>query len=730
LIVAAIMTAAAMVPQRPAPADEPNKPSHNDHARSQPADLGKDPILRKLQKELQRAGKDVDSRVLVRLMRMDISPVQDDLLRMLDSRRPKLYTRILWVLRNSGDPNTIDRMIDHIGRIPPTPKPTDQNQIETRRHIWTAQGLGRAIGFQAGPEHVKPLMHWARKGNLYQVAAALEGLRRVGGPAQARTLLQLVRDAETDDPLLLHGDSTFETIAAMGQSDVVDALIRIVKTNEDLRPDATDALCDIADPKVLAYMCEALDNPENPWQLRLEAADILGELPYTPPPGRGPGKRIRVLRKALDDPEDIVAEYAAISLGKLGDRASSERIRQMAERQMTDLQTDGGLPDYVPDAVIALAYLRDANAVTHMQAIEYGETFSGIWQIRDVFAEHPLPGGEKLAMEELWPIAGGRDRERLIEELLRSYLDKARATKDNKTFGRIEAFLVEQVADKPSAGDVRKPIIGLLAHIRSPAAVKPLLTSLTSGDANKPGQRAAIFRALGQIGDANALPILRPLLRADERALKTLAPALASLGAKDLSQTLLPLTRHEDWKVRVRAIRALYVDPTDSVRKRLRALLDSPADIERQAAVESLGKIRDANSLELLRRAMHRDPSCYVRARAAVALAQLGDRASLPTIRRRVERTRAPVAVYLYTHAAILLAPKEAPRWILQRIRKQRGRVSYSLVKHLHEGDPDVVRTVLAELHRWPWSGMRYKASHIADRLRRRLCDEKLPPRP
>jgi len=141
------------------------------------------------------------------------------------------------------------------------------------------------------------------------------------------------------------------------------------------------------------------------------------------------------------------------------------------------------------------------------------------------------------------------------------------------------------------------------------------------------GVQVAAVRALAEIADARAVPILCRWLGEEERLIPeiriAIAHALGNIGDARAVEPLIKALGDQDEWVRGAAAEALVQIGAVAVEPLIEALRDQDAGV-RRAAAEVLGRIGDARTVEPLIQAL-RDQDAGVRWAAAEALGWIGD---------------------------------------------------------------------------------------------------------
>jgi HEAT repeat protein len=157
-------------------------------------------------------------------------------------------------------------------------------------------------------------------------------------------------------------------------------------------------------------------------------------------------------------------------------------------------------------------------------------------------------------------------------------------------------------------------------------AVPPLIQAL--GDEDIDVRRAAC-RALGEIGDRQAVPPLIQALR-DWNVRAAACEALVKIGAPAVPH-LIQALGDGDWHVREAACEALgEIGDGQAVPPLIQALGDGDSDV-RAAACRALGAIGDRQAVPPLIQALG-DGDWHVREAACEALGEIGDRQAVPPL--------------------------------------------------------------------------------------------------
>lgn len=219
--------------------------------------------------------------------------------------------------------------------------------------------------------------------------------------------------------------------------------------------------------------------------------------------------------------------------------------------------------------------------------------------------------------------------ERAIELMLRAEDDKSRSL-GRRLF--TELGLVERYAKR--LGEARRwsertHAAEILGMAGAAAAVPALVAAMNDRFEDATSVKAAATKALANLRDATAIPLLVTQLTAiDEGSSRSVAEALVAFGSLAVLPLLELLATPEHPAARVWAARILGRIADNRATEDLVTRLHDRDDLLRMAAAEALGSIADARAIQPLIRATLRDPAPQVRAHAAGAVARIeGDRA-------------------------------------------------------------------------------------------------------
>jgi HEAT repeat protein len=179
---------------------------------------------------------------------------------------------------------------------------------------------------------------------------------------------------------------------------------------------------------------------------------------------------------------------------------------------------------------------------------------------------------------------------------------------------------------------VQEAASAILASIADARVFVPLVEALGSRDWIV---RMHAAKALGKIGDPEAVSALMPLLQDKVKAVREeVSGALASIGGVAVL-ALIQALQHDEWLVRLHAVEALgKLKCVDAVEPLLQALFNDRDSAIREDVVRALGAIGDARAVDYLVLVM-KEPT--LRLIAVEALGHIGDRRAVPLLRKIVE---------------------------------------------------------------------------------------------
>ena len=259
----------------------------------------------------------------------------------------------------------------------------------------------------------------------------------------------------------------------------------------------------------------------------------------------------------------------------------------------------------------------------------------------DVLSDAPVAAARE-ALEEVWPVLLGEDRERLRQLARGSGWARALRRRARSPFwwrrmdvAQILAFvgteedltaIVDLLEDRHTA--VRVASTFAARDLSHPDLVDPLLRQAAVAD---PPRRRALYDAILSFGET-AVPKVRAELEVTpdeevERLGVFLGLAGRLAGRSDASELLPGVLERVDsghLEVRIQAVKALGAFATERSVQRLRSALGDDAWQVRAQAAKGLGRLAVDQARADLRAALG-DESWWVRLRAAIALRQLGE---------------------------------------------------------------------------------------------------------
>jgi HEAT repeat protein len=167
----------------------------------------------------------------------------------------------------------------------------------------------------------------------------------------------------------------------------------------------------------------------------------------------------------------------------------------------------------------------------------------------------------------------------------------------------------------------RRDAAATLAQFAVPEAINALITALYDPD---PAIRRTALQSLQRIGDPARPQLLAALNHDQVLARRGAVQVLGDIGARETSQDLMWMARHDqDWSVRAAAAAALGKLREQGAIRVLSSILQKEDNTEvREAAVMALADIGGPRARRLIKKAL-KDDHAYVRTAAEIAIDRL-----------------------------------------------------------------------------------------------------------
>lgn len=388
-----------------------------------------------------------------------------------------------------------------------------------------------------------------------------------------------------------------QRLAQLQHEDTVPDFLRFLNdSNEDIRACAAEALGNLGDLEAVHPLLKSLQTERgNMRYLCVEALGRLGDAQATEP-----------LIQLLGEDDENMVYVVAEALGRIGNRKAVRPLMGLAGTADKDLRyivaKSLGAIGSTEATPLLLQLLRDDDREVRLQAIHaLGELEDpdGAGALLDFLDEDEDPEIALAAVRSL-----GRIRARVAVRPLLGLLKTMR-----------EELAVE--------------VIHALGRIGAVEAVMPIVTRLQDDPAVEV-QRAGI-EALGQLGDAEAVPALVQVLESGREPLKVpIAEALARLHVPEALAPLEELLQDADVVVRQHAVEGIGALQTPASVSHLERLVRDPDEGVREAVAQALGAIGTEECLPLLL-ALLSDPHSGVSDSAVDGLEAIGTPA-VPTL--------------------------------------------------------------------------------------------------
>jgi len=482
-------------------------------------------------------------------------------------------------------------------------------------------------------------------------AAALNGLARFQGALGDRELVGLM--VAEDDEQVLTAAVQLANVRNLAEPRLVPVLSRLLRSADNgVRHAAAACLGRLRRPEALSALCKVLEAESYPparTAAVVAVVDALASRAVSPAALRGP------LQAALKSPAAEVRVQIITALSQTGDReaallllrvlredgsatvrrAAAEGARRLAGKDIVPRLLDIARREEDVETLVVLIdtlkELGDRRAVPFFRkALESGEAkvqaaaLDAIGVFRDAALvpfyvdQFTRSTSDEVRLNALANMKGAGDR-RTLEVLLRALKDENEEVRNAALaaladFADVDvaAALSEQLL-RPDLSDAQaEAVIGVLGRVRSRRVADELLAA--AGDEERGGPvPARVLRALGQMGDRRAVPLLAAALKdhPSGEARTAAAAGLAELGASDQVTLCLEVAQEA-------------------------------VGSARRAAIEAAIRLGDPAALEGLVVEAFRDGTLAEKRACARALARRDDRVAEDVIARRLARETDP----------------------------------------------------------------------------------------
>jgi HEAT repeat protein len=510
--------------------------------------------------------------------------------------------------------------------------------IDERVRLQSVKALGR-IG---SPQVVVPLVGRLEDDKHDVRAAAVAALGEIG---DRRAVIPLV--GAFSDVSIKVRIAAIHAVGKLGDTKTVPALLRLARSpTEALRSAAIDALGNLQAAEAVDLLVESLHGTGR-YTVRNQVANALGKIAKTNKSRKARRKAVEALIKGLGERRlNTAATEALRNAGKAAVPvliSSLEASSTTNPASIVELLRDAGDPRATPVLIAELDRGRIGHKVI-LEALAKTADRRALVPILGLLAKKD-PTIRLAAMKALRPLLG----------------PEARAADD---------VLIGLLAD--TNDNIRRLTAKYLGLMRSKRAV-PKLMKLVRKSTKLPMRFAAVT-ALGEIGDAKALPLMLELLRKGPAELqRPAANAIIYIGDTKSVTDLLAIGTSERSRGRLQAVRAIGGVLRDRPDERARVALEkltTDDDLSVSlAAIAALGAMKAPASTKALA-ALARSYEPHRRRAAVEALGNLGDKSQVPVLLKALRARDDHVA----GAAAWALGKLEAPSALPDLLRSTRRR--------------------------------------------------------
>jgi HEAT repeat protein len=441
---------------------------------------------------------------------------------------------------------------------------------------------------------------------------------------------------------------------------VLPLVAALAHPSDEVKYRAMVALGRLRDPRALPALVRQLDGDLWLQSAAVEALGAIGDPAATEP------------LLALLDRSDFLVPAIAEALGRIGDPAALPALFRLIER--TGAEPGSGSTEARRAALTAAGHLlpRDASASegAALAPAAAGPAFAA--SVTAALADPDRP--TRSAAARVAARLGLPDAVPVLVDLVSAEAQAGDGEEAHEAAAELAA-LARQAPDGPAGRALHGLLVAgspaarrLAAWAAGEASLRAAcawLVRLTEPDGADDDLRAEAVRALGRIGDPDALPALfvrldDPVERVRQAAVEAVAACgqlpgvaegllerLADPESPEVRSAIEALSRIHDRRaveplkrlllapraeVRQAAVFALAVFDEDQVGSLPLMLLGSEDPVLRRSAAAVLGELGDPCALEPLRLTL-RDADPWVRYEAARAIAGLGDRRGAPALR-------------------------------------------------------------------------------------------------
>jgi HEAT repeat protein len=522
-------------------------------------------------------------------------PALHALVQMLSDKDWQVRREAAWALGEIGDPKAVPFLIRSL---------RDKDKYVRRAAAW-------ALGKIGDPQVVPALIDVLKDEDWQVREAAVSALGEIGDPKAVPFLIQVLKSEPFKNGGLFVSWAAANAIGKIGDPQSIQPLIDALKFDEnwEVRQAVTWALGKLGNPQVASVLIQTLED-ERSWLMRREVVEALIQIGFA---------TFSILIQALKSEKEQMCQVAVEALRKISCPSLPTLIQALKNEGLLapgNAQISEQIDDFEIVQILAQE-LKNENWQIRLLAV---------WALGNIGNPKAIPALIQALQDE-------NKQVRLIAAEALGKIGDSRAV----------SALIPALQDEDR--DVRQAAVNALGKIGDPQVI-PFLTRALQDEDTDVCQAAA--EALGKIGDPQAIPALIQAFESWKIDLKkgsskqtssleeillqikanwsvevrqAIVKALGEIGDPQAVPALIDALKDEDWRVREAAVEALRKIGPPALPALIEMLKDKREWV-RQATVQALGEIGDSRATSALIRALG-DKDEGVRQAAAEALSKL-----------------------------------------------------------------------------------------------------------